>query len=270
MESLEGRSYGPYPLRVCAEKVAEFVDATRDDAGRWRQHAPPGWAAVCLFTVAPHLLESPEIAGRGVVHGEQKFTWHRPFDVEDTITVTGTVGSVRSRGGVDFVGFEMSVTAGGEEVADGSATFLVSGDAPAAGDSEEEDEPSPGVAELNDPPPASGEMGPMRRSASRADLIRYAAASRDWNPIHWDHATARRAGLPGVVAHGLLQAAWLISLGASLRPGPVPLAEAAVRFRAPLRPAMSCTVEGRLDGDSFLARSSVGESELVVARMSLR
>ena len=39
---------------------------------------------------------------------------------------------------------------------------------------------------------------------TRADLGRYAAASGDANPIHLDDDAARAAGLPGVVAHGML------------------------------------------------------------------
>lgn len=38
----------------------------------------------------------------------------------------------------------------------------------------------------------------------RADLVRYAGASRDFNPIHWNDRAATEAGLPGVIAHGML------------------------------------------------------------------
>lgn len=39
---------------------------------------------------------------------------------------------------------------------------------------------------------------------TRADLVRYAAASGDPNPIHQDEEVARSVGLPGVIAHGML------------------------------------------------------------------
>ncbi len=38
---------------------------------------------------------------------------------------------------------------------------------------------------------------------TRADLVRYAAASGDHNPIHQDEEVARGVGLPGVIAHGM-------------------------------------------------------------------
>ena len=38
---------------------------------------------------------------------------------------------------------------------------------------------------------------------TRADLLRYAEASGDHNPIHQDESVARSVGLPGVIAHGM-------------------------------------------------------------------
>ncbi|GAB3140236.1 MaoC family dehydratase [Micromonospora sonneratiae] len=38
---------------------------------------------------------------------------------------------------------------------------------------------------------------------TRADLVRYAGASGDFNPIHWSDRTAVKVGLPGVIAHGM-------------------------------------------------------------------
>ncbi|TDC42788.1 MaoC/PaaZ C-terminal domain-containing protein [Micromonospora sp. KC213] len=38
---------------------------------------------------------------------------------------------------------------------------------------------------------------------TRADLVRYAGASGDFNPIHWSDRIATAVGLPGVIAHGM-------------------------------------------------------------------
>ncbi|HEY0951833.1 MaoC/PaaZ C-terminal domain-containing protein [Nocardioides sp.] len=40
-------------------------------------------------------------------------------------------------------------------------------------------------------------------TVTRADLVRYAEASGDPNPIHQDDEVARSVGLPGVIAHGM-------------------------------------------------------------------
>ncbi|MFI0484189.1 MaoC/PaaZ C-terminal domain-containing protein [Actinomadura sp. 9N215] len=37
----------------------------------------------------------------------------------------------------------------------------------------------------------------------RADLVMYAGASGDFNPIHWRESAARAVGLPDVIAHGM-------------------------------------------------------------------
>lgn len=39
---------------------------------------------------------------------------------------------------------------------------------------------------------------------SRGDLVRYAGASLDFNPIHWNERFAREVGLDDVIAHGML------------------------------------------------------------------
>ncbi|MEU8192878.1 MaoC family dehydratase [Microbispora amethystogenes] len=37
----------------------------------------------------------------------------------------------------------------------------------------------------------------------RVDLVRYAGASGDFNPIHWNERYAKAVGLPDVIAHGM-------------------------------------------------------------------
>jgi acyl dehydratase len=48
------------------------------------------------------------------------------------------------------------------------------------------------------------ELPPLTLHVTRADLVRYAGASLDFNPIHWNERVAREVGLPGVIAHGML------------------------------------------------------------------
>jgi acyl dehydratase len=49
----------------------------------------------------------------------------------------------------------------------------------------------------------SEELAPRTYRVTRADLLAYAAASGDHNPIHSDEDVARSVGLPGVIAHGM-------------------------------------------------------------------
>jgi acyl dehydratase len=47
------------------------------------------------------------------------------------------------------------------------------------------------------------ELAPQEYVVTRADLVAYAGASGDHNPIHQDQAVAEAVGLPGVIAHGM-------------------------------------------------------------------
>ena len=49
----------------------------------------------------------------------------------------------------------------------------------------------------------STSLAPQVFTITRADLVAYAGASGDHNPIHQDEAVARSVGLPGVIAHGM-------------------------------------------------------------------
>ena len=270
LESLTGRSFGPHPFRVCADKVSEFVLATGDDPRRWTRFAPPGFAAVSLFAVAPDFLHDPEVAPftRVLVHADQTFRWHLPWSIEESLSVRGSVERVRTRGPGSFVLFSMTVdNAAGERVLDSGSTFLMSSESPGTSP---EDEPEPPVDSRgrHDPPrpaafPAVGQALPsMAKSASRADLVRYAGATRDWNPIHFDHSAARSAGLGGMVVHGLLMAAWAMQAGTRMVDHPQPLSEARFRFRTPLRPDEQAAVSGVVESDDG---ESVGLKVQIVA-----
>ena len=52
--------------------------------------------------------------------------------------------------------------------------------------------------------PAGQPLPTQRYVVRRADLVRYAGASGDFNPIHWSDRVASSVGLPGVIAHGML------------------------------------------------------------------
>lgn len=237
---LVDQAFGPKPLGVAVDKVADFVNVTGDDPEHWADEAPPGFASAALFVVAPDLLS--QLVERSVIHGEQTFTWHRPINIGEVLEVTGTVTRARERGGVHFLGFDLRAESGDRTVLDGSSLFVVSGRAI----------PGSGEYERPEPPQAyKGELEPGQVAASRADLVRYAAATRDWNPIHWDHDAAVAAGLPGVVVHGLFQSAWAFgAVTRQIHPSRR-LASAKVRFRSPLLPARPVTLDLEQDGSRF-------------------
>lgn len=251
LEEVVGARYGPYAVGISAEKVAEYVAATGDAADRWERHAPPGYAGALLFVVAPHFLDDPRVTPfTGVlVHVDQEFTWHGPLPVGERTMVTGRVDRVRKRSDSYFVTFSAAVDDGeGERLLDATATFLMGEGGPPE-DTGGHREPMvwkrghnerPGVA----PFPGVGPLPGLDKSASRIDLVKYAAASGDYNPIHFDHQAALHAGLDGIVVHGLLMAAWAMEVATSVSSRPDPLAHTKIRFRNVLHPGESARVDG--------------------------
>lgn len=263
VEALEGRTFGDRSYRLCSEKVAEFVTVTGDDPDRWTEAAPPGFASALLFVVAPELLTDPIVDGP-VVHGDQSFRWHRPLEMEAELTIEGTVERVRRRNEIAFIGFSLRASDARGPILEGSSTFLVG-----AADRSREEVSPPAVLDRAATLPA-GDHLPSPRSASRADLVRYAGATRDWNPIHWDHAAAVEAGLGGVVVHGLLQSSWLTQVAAAARPTSTrPVLSTRHRYRSILRPGDAAQISGVIGADDAELEVAVNGTVTVSGRFEL-
>ncbi|MFF0229149.1 MaoC family dehydratase [Micromonospora sp. NPDC005252] len=69
---------------------------------------------------------------------------------------------------------------------------------------------------------------------TRADLVRYAGASGDFNPIHWSDRVATKVGLPGVIAHGMFTMALVGRAVAEWAGAPDAVIEYGVRFTRPV------------------------------------
>jgi acyl dehydratase len=87
---------------------------------------------------------------------------------------------------------------------------------------------------------------------TRADLVRYAGASGDFNPIHWNDRTATAVGLPGVIAHGMFTMALAGRAVTGWTGDPAALAEYHVRFGRPV------VVPDDEDGAEVTVRGKVG------------
>ena len=72
-------------------------------------------------------------------------------------------------------------------------------------------------------------------SLTRADLVRYAGASGDFNVIHWNERVAKAVGLPDVIAHGMLTMATAGRVVTDWTGDPGAVVEYGVRFSRPGR-----------------------------------
>ena len=77
-------------------------------------------------------------------------------------------------------------------------------------------------------------LEPQTFRVTRADLVRYAGASGDFNPIHWSDRIATRVGLPGVIAHGMFTMALVGRAVTGWAGAPDAVVEYSVRFSRPV------------------------------------
>jgi acyl dehydratase len=81
----------------------------------------------------------------------------------------------------------------------------------------------------------TGQRLPTRTyRVTRADLVRYAGASGDFNPIHWSDRIAAKVGLPGVIAHGMYTMALAGQAVLAWAGDPAAVVEYGVRFTKPV------------------------------------
>ena len=78
------------------------------------------------------------------------------------------------------------------------------------------------------------ELPGLTVTLKREDLVRYAGASGDFNPIHYSDRMATALGLPGVIAHGMLTMAEAGRVVTDWLGDPSRLVEYGVRFVKPV------------------------------------
>lgn len=95
-------------------------------------------------------------------------------------------------------------------------------------------------------------------------LVRFAGAVQDFNPIHYDEQFARTAGLPGVIAQGPLT--YLVALDAMVGAyGAKGIGSFAVRLKAPVVPGAPLQLEAAADGKVILR---AGEAEALAGAVT--
>ena len=80
---------------------------------------------------------------------------------------------------------------------------------------------------------AGDELPEQTFTVTRADLVAYASASGDHNPIHQDEEVARSVGLPGVIAHGMYTLA-VVGSAVSTWTGGAEVVELGSKFTSPV------------------------------------
>ena len=142
---LVGRSYPPSAVyEVGREKIAEFAAAVGDPdpvyrdpaAARGAGHpdviAPPTFAIVLNLRAGNVVVEDPDVGidYSRVVHGEQRFTHHRPIRAGDRLVATASIDAIRSVAGNDMLTTRVDLaTEDGEPVCSTTSMLVARGTA---------------------------------------------------------------------------------------------------------------------------------------------
>ena len=78
------------------------------------------------------------------------------------------------------------------------------------------------------------DIGSRSITVTRTDLVKYAGASGDFNPIHWNEAFATGVGLPGVIAHGMFTMGAAVQLVTDWAGDPAAVVDFQTRFTKPV------------------------------------
>ncbi|MBB5938121.1 MaoC family dehydratase N-terminal domain-containing protein [Streptomyces zagrosensis] len=117
-ETYVGRTYPPTePYEVGREKIREFAEAIGETNGVYTDPevaralgypdviAPPTFVFSISYRAAGQVIHDPQLGldYSRVVHGDQGFTYARPVQAGDCLSVTSTIESVRSMAGNDIL-----------------------------------------------------------------------------------------------------------------------------------------------------------------------
>jgi len=209
----------------------------------------------CMFQIAadPEL----DLDMLRLVHGEHDATFHRPLKAWDLMQVRGELISVDEKSSGLLVTSKIYGFVDGEAAVEAKTSYFIRA----------KKKPSDGKAKEAAQKPAAPEPpAPDYEVQFRIDddqSYRYAKASLDDNPIHVDPDTAKAAGLPDVILHGLCTMAMSgKSVVDTLADGdPRRLKRLGVRFASPVFNSAELTTQGwqTETGSNFIVRDERGK-----------
>ena len=191
-----GKPYTGGVLQVRAADFEAYADATDDHNARYRGAnavAPPMFHVRLFIDLMMQFArdESLDINLLRLVHGEHDVEFHGLLRDGDAVSIDGELVAVSQKSSGRLYSFGFRGTVNGQVMVQGTTTYFVRGETPASSGKK----PSPEPIE-------AGEWS-VEQVVAEDQADRYAPASGDLNPIHIDADVARKAGLPGVILHGL-------------------------------------------------------------------
>ena len=196
---LVGKEYPGATYEVTADAIEKYARATNDENESYLSGddvvAPPIFYVVPAFNSFMEAGMDPELQADllRLVHGAEEHVIHRSVKAGDTLNVKSVLESVEQKEtGETFTVKATETDQNGEVVAEVRGTMFIRGSGSKS---------RSGSAATSEP-----ERKIVYEESTKVDedqTHRYAEASGDNNPIHLDPDTARMAGLPGIILHGM-------------------------------------------------------------------
>jgi acyl dehydratase len=267
---LIGKQYDGGIHLIEREAMEAYALATDDPNPAYRGEravAPPMFHVRPMWPLLEALAADPELEldRLRLVHGEHAMSFHRPLRAGDRLALGATLLSLQDKPSGRVATFELRGHVQGELALQGSTTYFIR-------PVKREDTPkAPKEARPQAPEPDPTFVVPQHVPLDMP--ARYAEASGDHNPIHLDDEVARKAGLPGVILHGLCTMALAQrDLVARLCGGdPLRLRSLSVRFARPVRPGVDLRLEvhNKEDESTFTTRNARGEAVITHGRVQV-
>ena len=247
-KDLAGKTYSTRTFEVTADRIETFARATNDDNERYLAGADsvggPVFPIVSAFDSYMEAAMDQELGADllRLVHGSEEHVLHKPLRPGDILTVTPVLESIESKeSGETFTVAVVQTDSAGDVVAETRGTMFIRGSGSRK-------------AAVADARASENEHEVVYEEATVVDEDqprRYAEASGDHNPIHLDEATAKMAGLPGVILHGMCSMAIAAKAAVNGLAGgdPTKVKRVAVRFSRPVLPGQELTTKLWTTGD---------------------
>jgi acyl dehydratase len=241
--TLVGKQYPPQDYGVTEEAILRYARAYNEDNPWFLDGnrldgiiAPPMFGVVMGWMSIMLVMTDAELGADllRLLHGEQDMYFYQTVSPGEIITSTAKILSIEEKAPGEFIVVEvLSTTQKNELVQRMLFTAFI------RGRGKRERRPEEPVEEL-----PTGE--PLLRVAQTIDAdqtYRYAQASGDLNPIHTDESTAKLAGLPGIIVHGLCTMAFTskVVIDHLCHGDPRRLKRLRVRFSRPVFPKQTIT-----------------------------
>lgn len=239
-----GKAYNPMKVGIAAEATKKYALAY-DDNNPWflDDNRPGGIIAPPMFGVvyfgvgvaAGVMDQELKMNYATMVHGDQRIRWFTPVRPGDEITTVTRLHDIvdKSSGQIAYLSFTCT-NQNGARVADALGGFFVRGG---------------GHGKKGAKAPEADPGAPVftwSKKVPEDQMVRYAAASGDHNPIHLNPEFAKKVGLPDVIMHGLCNMAYASKAVMENACGndPTKLKMLSVQFSKPVLRGQTVTVTG--------------------------